>query len=198
MTLYSSYKNQLKLSQELVGKRISKVYYFLEIIDIESLSEQKNNFGHSLLNGIDLEIDNKIYSIGNGFSKNNRYGLEIRETKTSDFEFIEETKSSIEVHWKIKGHKIENVKIYWKKNPFKNSVGFYPQDIEIITSSGEIVLSSLEINKGEADIDFTDELLIIQNSENAKKLHLGEYGLKKGKTYCMNLSELINLKEDSL
>jgi hypothetical protein len=195
MTLYSSYKNQLKLSQELIGKRISKVYYFLENEDIESLSEQKNNFGHSLLNGIDLEIDNKIYSIGNGFSKDDHYGLEIRKTKTSDFEFIEETKNPIEVHWEIKGYKIENVKIYWKKIPWQNSVGFYPQDIEIITSNGEVVFSSLEINKGEADIDFTDELLIIQNSTNAQILHLGKYGLEKEKRYCNNLSQLINIKE---
>lgn len=194
MTLYALYEQQLNLSQELVGKYISNVYYFLEEEDIERLSEQVNNFGDSLMNGIDLEIEDDIYSIGNGFSKEH-YGLEIRKTKTSNVEFIDEVKKRVEVHWKIRGYKIKDVKIYWKKNPWCGTIGFYPQDIEIITSNGQILCSSLEINRGKADIEYTDELLVVHNSVNAQLLNLGKYGVGKGRIYCADFSDLIHLKE---
>ncbi len=171
------YKSQFNHLNGLIGKTIESVYMYLEMTDV-CFSEQPNIYGKSLFNGIDLFIDNQSYSIGNRFSDQS-YGLCIDKGMTKDFELIEKEKNrQLYSSLSCKGQVVIDANIYWAKIPWENSRGFYPQEIEIKTENGYILLSSIEINRGEVNIEFTDEILIVEDEVLAKELGLGAYGVR--------------------
>ena len=61
--------------------------------------------------------------------------------------------------------------------PFEGTIGLYPQEIEIITNNGFLLVSSIEINDGKVSTEFTNELLVIDNIKIARQLKLGEFGV---------------------
>ena len=83
------------------------------------------------------------------------------------------------------------------KIPWQDSNGFYPQEVEIKTEFGYLLLSSMEINKTKADIEFTDELLLIEDESIAKSLEIGPYGLGKNERELFDrfdkLKEFMNI-----
>ena len=170
------YSKLFTFSKEMVGKRVTEVRFYLEPTD-KDFSEQPNPYGKSLFNGIDLKLNEKWFSIGNRFSMQN-YGLEIDEGKTEQYEFVEESKTSMLYNRSvIKNQVIYSVYVYWLPIPWNDSIGYYPQEIEFRTNDGKyMIVSSLEINAEEANTEFTDEVLVIENSEIAKKLRIGPYG----------------------
>ena len=90
------------------------------------------------------------------------------------------------------GQKIKQVNIYWMNIPFEDLNGLYPQEIEIITDKGFLLISSIEVNNGQVNTEFTNELLIIDNKETAKRLGLGQFGIvSNDRKKYKDLSELI-------
>ncbi len=188
--LYSKQFDNLK---KLIGKRVDKLFVFLDHSDSD-YSEQPNRFGKSLFNGIDLIVGEVCFSIGNRFIDQN-HGLKIDVGETNNFEFIEESKNKIEFNeLKTKGQIIKYAKIFWMKIPWQRAVGFYPQEIELITENGTLLFSSIEINGEEANTEFTDELLLIESDLFAKELKIGKYGLMVNDRYCFdNFDELVEI-----
>lgn len=174
--LEKKYKNQFEFIKLLKGKKIEQIFYFLEEEDLNSFSEQKNEYGHSLLNGIEIIIDGITYFIGNGFD--DQYGLEIKLGKIENHEWVESTKNRVSVNLNCIGKRIEDIYIYWKRNPWQGKIGFYPQEIEIKTKKRSSFFSSIEINNGKANVEFTDELLIVEKKLQSKELQLGGLGIK--------------------
>jgi len=169
------YSQQFDNLDRLVGKCIDEIVFYLNDTD-KDFSEVENSFGKSLHSGIDIKVDKTYFSIGCRFT-DIHYGLTITNGRTPEFEFIEEEKSPITFDTKITGQTIKSVDIYWMKIPWDGAVGYYPQEFVIKTENEFLLLSSIEINNGEVNTEFTDELLIIESEETAKKLKLGHYGL---------------------
>jgi len=187
------YTKQFELSKQLIGQTIEKVHFYLETTD-EGFSEQSNDYGKSLLNGIDLKTSGLTFSIGNRFTSRG-YGLRIDIGKTPDIEYFQESKQPIVFNTDIVKNLIAEFRIYWMEIPFENEKGLYPQEIEILTNSGYFLLSSIEVTNGEVNTEFTDELLIIDSLEKAKKLKLGQFGLENGRLAFRDINELMEKRK---
>lgn len=183
--LYSQQFNNLN---KLVGQTIDQIVFYLEPTD-NVLSEQPNIYGKSLFNGIDFKAGTTFYSVGCRFI-GSHYGLTISEGRTTEFEFIDEKKRAINFDTKVIGQTIKSVEIYWMKIPWDGAVGYYPQEFVIKTETDCLLFSSIEINNGEVNTEFTDELLVIETEETAKQLQLGPYGLGNGRELFKNFDQL--------
>ena len=184
------YKRQFELSNELIGKTISEIVFYLEDSDIE-YTEQPNEFGKSLLHGIDIRTkENKTYSIGNRFT-NLGYGLRIDQGSTEKIEHFSRTKTSRIYKSEITGANISKVNIYWMQIPFENEKGIYPQEIEILSANGYFLISSIEVNDGEINTEFTNELLILEEKGKAKELNLGRFGQSTERLFFKDIDELM-------
>ncbi len=184
------YKIQFDNSRLLVNSKIVSIQFYLEKTD-EDFTEQPNKYGKSLLNGIDINTTNGLFSIGNRFV-DTHFGLSIDVGKTSDLETLYfDTEQKVPTNYlaKIVGQTIQSINIYWLSIRVPNEKGLYPQDIEIITENGYFLLSSIEVTCGKVDTEFTDELLIIENIDTVKELGLGQFGNRK--TF-QNLAELLS------
>lgn len=186
-----NYRRQFELSEELIGKTISEIVFYLEESD-EEFTEQPNKYGKSLLHGIDIKTnENQVYSIGNRFT-NFGYGLRIDNERTDKIEYLQEERKQKNYKTKIAGERISQVEIYWMKIPFESEKGIYPQEIEILTENEYLLLSSIEVNNGEINTEFTNELLIIEEKEKAKELNLANYGkFKNGRFLFKDINQLI-------
>jgi hypothetical protein len=192
------YSRQFEITTKLVGQTISEISFYLEGSD-QNYTEQPNEFGKSLLNGIDIKVNGQTFSIGNRYTSLG-YGLSIDLGKTDELEFFDVEKKQVTFDTSVVGQKIERIDIYWMKIPFENAVGLYPQEIEIITDNGFLLVSSIEINNGQANTEFTNELLVIDNIETARQLKLGEFGLADNdRIFYVHLTDLIeNAKKNAL
>ena len=54
------YSRQFETIDKLVGQTISEIKFYLEDSD-QDLTEQPNEFGKSLLNGIDIKVNGQIF-----------------------------------------------------------------------------------------------------------------------------------------
>ena len=184
------YSRQFENGKKLIGQTILEVDFYLEKTD-KDFTEQPNEFGKSLLNGINIKTDTETYSIGNRYTDSG-YGLSIDVGETNSLEYFEDEKKPVSFPTEIVGGKIKNVEIYWMKIPFEGATGLYPQEIEIQTDNGFFLISSIEVNNGQVNTEFTNELLIIDNKETAKQLGLGQFGLAdKDRKKYKDLNELI-------
>lgn len=61
------YTRQFELSNQIVGQTIEEILFYLETTD-KNFTEQPNNYGNSLLNGIDLKTSDLTFSIANRFT----------------------------------------------------------------------------------------------------------------------------------
>lgn len=190
------YAKQFRLSNELLGTTIEEVIFYLEATDVD-FTEQPNDYGHSLLNGIDIKTSKLTFSIGNRYT-NLGYGLGIAIGSTAELEYFQEPKDPVKFDTKILNERIIEVNIYWMEIPFDNKMGLYPQEIELKTDNGYFLLSSIEVNNGEINTEFTDELLVIDNRETAKVLKLGQYGLENGRLTYTDLNELKEKRKNGL
>lgn len=185
------YSRQFENSNKLIGQTVKEIYFYLEETD-KDYTEQPNEFGKSLLNGIDIKTDLEIYSIGNRYTDSG-YGLSIDLGATSALEFFDDEKKAVSFKTDIVGEKIQSVNIYWMNIPFVGASGLYPQEIEIHTENGFLLISSIEVNNGQVNTEFTNELLIIDNKERANVLGLEQFGLiEKDRKKYRDLGELIN------
>jgi hypothetical protein len=182
------YSQQFENSNKLIGQEIKEIVFYLEPTD-KNFTEQPNDYGKSLLNGIDLKTKKETYSIGNRYT-NLGYGLSIDIGHTDKLEYFDELKEPNNYKAKIIGEIIKNINIYWMNIPFEGEVGLYPQEIEILTESGYLFLSSIEVNNGEINTEFTNELLVIDNIKIVERLKLGKFGMPDNKRMLFN-----NLKE---
>ena len=179
-----SINKQIELSKRLIGNQVININFYLEKEDLD-MTEQANSFGKSLFNGIDIETKVKFYSIGNRYTSFG-YGLAISEGKTNEIEHFQEQKYLIEFDTSIKKEEIKEIQIYWMKIPFDDEEGIYPQEIEITTENGYLLISSIEVNNGKVNTEFTDEILVIDNIENAERLKLGRFGIKDNGRILIN------------
>ncbi len=170
------HSEQFEIIKSLKGKVITKITLYLDPED-ENYSEQPNPYGLSLFNGIDLEIGNEILSIGNRFDGHN--GLSINYGCTIDYEFIEDSKIPVSWDTTIIGEEILSANIYWARNPVIGVIDFYPQEIYFIGMSSILILSSSEINSEEISDGYTDELLVIDKIDIAKRISLCNFAKKK-------------------
>ena len=154
------YNRQFENKNKLVGQTIKEIIFYLEDAD-KDFTEQPNKFGKSLLSGFDIKTDKEVFSIGNRYTDIN-YGLSIDIGRTNEIEFIE-GKKPIPFDTTLKEQIIRHIDIYWMKLPYENATGLYPQEIEIHTDKEYLLVSSIEINNGEVNTEFTNELLIIDN-----------------------------------
>jgi len=182
------YTRQFELSNQLIGQTIEAVLFYLEPTD-KDFTEQPNDYGKSLLNGIDLKTSELTFSIGNRFT-NLGYGLRLDKGKTFDLEYFQEPKQPVRFKTNILKDKIKELSIYWMEIPFENETGLYPQEIQILTDNGYFLVSSIEVNIGEVNTEFTNELLIIDSLEKAKELKLGQFGLENGRFIFRDVNEL--------
>jgi len=173
--LFELYSRQFEVKNRLVEQTIRQIIFFLEPTN-KDLTEQPNEFGKSLLNGIDIKTDTLTFSIGNRYISPG-YGLSIDIGQTKELEYVEEEKNPTNFNTQIVGQTIKEINIYWMNIPFEGEKGIYPQEIELLTDNGYLLLSSIEINNGQVDIEFTNELLIIDKKEVANQLKLGRFGL---------------------
>ena len=58
---------EFKNKGKLVGQTIKQIIFYLEETD-KDFTEQPNEFGKSLLNGIDIKTSQESFSIGNRFT----------------------------------------------------------------------------------------------------------------------------------
>lgn len=183
------YSQQFDNLNRLVGKSIDEIIFYLDDT-YKDFSEIENSYGKSLHTGIDIKVDNIYFSIGCRFT-DIHYGLTITKGRTREFESIEEEKSQVTFDTNIIGEIIKSVDIYWMKIPWEGAVGYYPQEFIIKAEKGFFLISSIEINNGEVNTEFTDELLIIENEETATQLQLGPYGLgDNGREWFKSFDEL--------
>ena len=182
------YTRQFELSTQIVGQTIEEILFYLETTD-KGFTEQPNNYGKSLLNGIDLKTSDLTFSIGNRFT-NLGYGLRLDIGKTPDLEYFQDPKEPVSFKTPILKEKVTQLGIYWMVIPFDNETGLYPQEIEIITENGYFLLSSIEVTNEEVNTEFTDELLVIDSLEKAKGLKLGQFGLENGRLTFRDINEL--------
>ena len=189
------YSRQFENKNKLVGQRINRITFYLEQTD-KDFTEQPNDFGKSLLNGIDIETDREVYSIGNRYTSL-FYGLSIDLGRTNMLEFFDEDKIPISFDTYIVGQTIKKLDIFWMNIPFEGINGLYPQEIEIHTENFFLLLSSIEINDGKVNTEFTNELLIIENIKIAEQLKLGQFGLDNERKCYQTLDELIQEEKKS-
>jgi hypothetical protein len=182
------YEKQFKLAKHLIGETIEEIIFCLETTDFD-FTEQPNDFGKSLLNGIDIKTCNLTFSVGNRFT-NLEYGLRLDIGKTTDLEYFQDPKEPVNFKTKILKEKVNELNIYWMTIPFDNETGLYPQEIELKTDNGYFLLSSIEVTNGEVNTEFTNELLVIDKTENARNLKLGQFGLENGRLVFKDLNEL--------
>ncbi len=183
------YSQQFDNLNRLLGTSIDEIIFYLEPTAIE-FTEQLNTFGKSLFNGIEIKVGNTYLSIGCRFI-DPYYGLAISEGRLPEFEYIKEEKSPTLFNSNIIGQTIKSVDIYWMKIPWSGAVGFYPQEFVIRTDKDLLLLSSFEVNGGEVNTTFTDEMLVIEDEVVAKQLKLGEYGIENNKReWFKNFDEL--------
>ena len=188
------YSQQFKNKDRLVGQTIKEIIFYLEETDKE-FTEQPNEYGKSLLSGIDIKTNKEIFSIGNRYT-NSGYGLSIDLGQTSDLEYFNEQKKPSSFDTNIVGQTILTVDIFWMKIPFEGAKGYYPQEIEIVADEGYLLISSIEINNGQINTEFTNELLIIDNKETVKQLKLGQFGVDDNeRKYYRDLDTLIESEE---
>lgn len=188
------YLQQFKNKDKLVGQTIKEIIFYLEETD-NDFTEQPNELGKSLLNGIDIKTNQESFSIGNRFTNLN-YGLSIEVGQTNELEFFDGEKNPKSFDTKIVGQAVKSVDIFWMKIPFENATGFYPQEIEIISNENYLLISSIEVNDGQVNTEFTNELLIIDNKDKAKQLELGQFGIENnGRKYFSDFETLINYEE---
>ncbi|MEN9442122.1 MAG: hypothetical protein RLZ33_2199 [Bacteroidota bacterium] len=185
------YKQQFDNLNHLVGKAIDEIVLYLEATD-ENYSEQPNVYGKSLLNGLDIKVGDIYYSIGGRFN-DSHYGLIISQGRTTEYEYIAEEKSPINYETKIINEQIKSVDIYWMEIPWNGAVGYYPQEFVIKTDIDFLLISSIEINNGQVNTEFTDEILLIENEEIAQKLQLGQYGINQNeREWFSNFHDLVD------
>jgi len=182
------YNRQFENKNKLVGQIINEIIFYLDDTD-KDFTEQPNKFGKSLLNGFDIKTGKEVFSIGNRYTDVN-YGLSIDIGRTDEIEFIE-LKKPIPFVTTLKGQTIKQIDIYWMKLPYENATGLYPQEIEIYTDKEYFLVSSIEINNGEVNTEFTNELLIIDNKDTARQLKLGQFGIgENGRLFFENFREM--------
>ena len=182
------YSKQFDNKEKLIGKTIKGIIFYLDDTDIE-FSEQENIYGKSLLNGIDIITEQETFSIGNRYT-DIHYGLSIDIGKTDKIESVED-KKPVSYTTSLNGHIITKINIYWMTLPIVNTKGYYPQEIEIYTENNFLLFSSIEINNGEVNTEFTNELLIIDNKEMAKQLKIGQFGIADNERYLFeNLEDI--------
>ncbi|WP_417601290.1 hypothetical protein [Owenweeksia hongkongensis] len=183
------YRKQFKLAGKLVGSTIRELVFYLESFNTD-LTEQSNNYGKSLLNGIDIRTDDEIFSIGNRFTDVG-YGLRIDLGSTAQIEYFQYMKEAKLFSGQVVNEMIDEVKIYWLDIPFQDEEGLYPQEIEVITKNGYLLISSIEVTGGEVSTEFTDELLVIDDIESARILKLGRFGQgENGRVLFKDFNEL--------
>lgn len=183
------YSRQFEYTTKLVGQTVDNISFYLEESD-QNLTEQPNEFGKSLLNGIDIKVNGQTYSIGNRYIDLG-YGLSIDQGQTNELEFFDADKRAVTFDTNVVGQRIKQMNIYWMNIPFEGSIRLYPQEIEIITDNGFFLVSSIEINSGQVNTEFTNELLVIDNIEIARQLKLGQFGLDNNDRIFFNtLSDL--------
>lgn len=183
------------IANNLVGHQLNEIVFYLDYHD-QNFTEQPNNYGKSLLNGFDIKVDDKFYSIGNRFTDRG-YGLTISHGRTSELEYLKENKAPTTFPIALSKQIIKTVDIYWMKIPWDGAVGFYPQEIEITTENGFLLVSSIEVNEGEVNTEFTDEILLIDSESVARQLKLGRFGLSdKGRKHFRTFSELQQADEN--
>ena len=188
------YSQQFKNKDRLVGQTIKEIIFYLEETDKE-FTEQPNEYGKSLLSGIDIKTNKETFSIGNRYT-NLGYGLSIELGQTNNLEYFDEQKKPSSFDANIVGQTVITIDIFWMKIPFEEATGLYPQEIEIVTDKGYLLISSIEINNGQVNTEFTNELLIIDNKETAKKLKLGQFGVEDNeREYYHDLDTLIKSEE---
>lgn len=182
------YSRQFENKNKLVGQIINEIIFYLDDTD-KDFTEQPNKFGKSLLSGFDIKTDKEVFSIGNRYTDVN-YGLSIDIGHTYEIEFIEEKKPVL-FETTLRGQTIKHIDIYWMKIPYENAIGLYPQEIEIHTDKEYLLVSSIEINNGEANTEFTNELLVIDNKETARQLKLGRFGVgENGRLFFESMDEM--------
>lgn len=174
--IIGSYERQFELARQLVGQTITDVCFYLEDQD-KDFTEQPNDFGKSLLNGIDIRTSELTFSIGNRFIDRSR-GLSMDMGQTTGHEFLESTKKPVSFKSKISKGKINELNLYWMDIPYENETGLYLQEIELKTENGYLLVSSIEVTGGVVGHEFTDELLVIDIPEKAELLELGQFGIE--------------------
>ncbi len=190
MPLKNIYAQQFENKGKLIEQKIQAIFFYLDENDFD-FTEQPNQFGKSLFNGIDIKTENDIFSIGNRFV-NLRNGLSINVGSTYNFEFIDDEKKPVAFNTKIIGQAIKSIDIFWMEILWEGATALYPQEIEILSDDGYFLISSIEINEGQVNTEYTDELLIIDKKDIARKLKLGQFGVEdNGRKYFQNLESLL-------
>lgn len=186
---FEIYRKQFQLAEELVGSTIREVVFYLEPSDID-FTEQSNEFGKSLLNGIDIRTDKELVSIGNRFIDMGA-GLKMDPMSTAQIEYFQCLKEPKLFNSGVVNEVIDEVNIYWLDIPYDEVAGIYPQEIELLTSNGYLLISSIEVTNGKVSIEFTDELLVIDDISCAQILQLGKFGqAKNGRKLYKDFEEL--------
>ncbi|HEY0668154.1 MAG TPA: hypothetical protein VGD22_08280 [Sphingobacteriaceae bacterium] len=181
------YSSIFDIADSFVGKQVNEITFYLDY-NAKNFTEQPNEYGKSLLNGLDLKINDQFYSIGNRFTEAG-YGLAISKGWTSEFEYIEIGKRPTNYPSILIGQMIKSVDIYWMKVPFEGAIGYYPQEIEFTTENGFLLISSIEVNHSEVNTEFTNEILLVDNKDAGQQLKLGRYGVTDNGRECFKTFE---------
>ncbi len=190
MSFTNIYAQQFKNRDKLIEQKIQAIFFYLDENDFD-FTEQPNEFGKSLFNGIDIKTENDIFSIGNRFV-DFRNGLSMDVGSTNNFEFIDDEKKPVAFNTTIIGQSIKSINIFWMENPWEDATTLYPQEIEILTDDGYLLISSIEINEGQVNTACTDELLIIDKKDIARNLKLGQFGVENnGRKFFQNMEHLL-------
>ena len=67
MPFKNTYAQQFEDRDKLIEQKIKEIVFYLDETDF-NYTEQPNEFGKSLFNGIDIRTENHIFSIGNRFA----------------------------------------------------------------------------------------------------------------------------------
>lgn len=190
MSFTNIYAQQFENRDKLIEQKIQAIFFYLDENDFD-FTEQPNEFGKSLFNGIDIKTENDIFSIGNRFV-DFRNGLSMDVGSTNNFEFIDDEKKPVAFNTTIIGQSIKSINIFWMENPWEDATTLYPQEIEILTDDGYLLISSIEINEGQVNTACTDELLIIDKKDIARNLKLGQFGVENnGRKFFQNMEHLL-------
>ncbi|MBD8019129.1 hypothetical protein [Kaistella pullorum] len=84
----NEYQNIFDLTNSFIGKQINQLIFFLDDKDID-YNEQENIYGKSLLNGVEIILNNEKYYLGNYFFATHYNGLNLKKGNITEFEFIE-------------------------------------------------------------------------------------------------------------
>lgn len=183
----NEYQNIFDLTNSFIGKQINQLIFFLDDEDID-YNEQENIYGKSLLNGVEIILNNEKYYLGNYFFATHYNGLNLKKGNITEFEFIE-NKNQKNYPSKFLNDTIIDAKIYWHK-AFLGKY-FVPIEIAFETDKHFIQFSAIEVNFGEVNTELTDEILVIEDKLIAKKLSLGEFGIENnGRFFFRNIKEI--------